>query len=139
MGVSYSSKIVVGVRLSSILEHVDSFKTKYNPDTGEPYQVPIKRYKLLGKEMDSLPSSEEDEELNGLQLHSIGYISDTLENGRIDQAILGIKAGEADFYNNFREVSESALTQAKAKVSDLLAEHHPDVEPQFYIIQHSSY
>jgi len=48
MGVSYSSNLCVGVKMSKVFEIKNKtvLKTKYNPDTGVPYES-----KLIEKEL----------------------------------------------------------------------------------------
>jgi hypothetical protein len=58
MRTRYYSKLVVGVKLSLILEEVSSSTTKYNPNTGEPYQTPARTYKILGETVSYIPENK---------------------------------------------------------------------------------
>ena len=142
MGADYYSKLVAGVKLSSILEEVTSSATKYNPNTGEPYQIPVTKYKIFGELVDSLSelSIGKDGELDSI-FHCASDIWDLMQYGTPrwkEEVIFGIKIKESDWYKNLQPVSIAEIEDAKIQVMELLHPYYPALDPTLHLILRAS-
>jgi hypothetical protein len=118
MSTDYSAKVIVGVKASSFVEEIPSVKTKYDQDTGEPFQVSIKKYKIFDEIVDSIFDSvliEDLEDIN-IELHTVGHLSDVVLGDFQewkDRVVLGIQIKESDLYDNLCELSTTEITEAE--------------------------
>lgn len=95
MGISYSAYAVFGFKLN--IEAVNKKKTKYNEDTGEPYQVEIPSYNVAL--------------VNGVRVADTKYDADSLYVG---EKIEGLEIVQSGY-----EEGTKALGVIVAKVCDL--------------------
>jgi hypothetical protein len=145
MGANYYSKLVIGVKLSSVLEDVASSVTKYNPDTGAPYQIPLTKYKMFGELLDYPSESKnlgEDDESDSRWFHCVTSLWDLIEYGTRqwkEEIVFGVEVKSSDFDKNLQSVSLVEIEDARTQVTELLRPYHPDLEPTLHLILKVSY
>ena len=115
MGISYSSIVCVGFRVS--LEDVTEETTKYNEDTGEPYAVStVVGNKIVGpggmmisRPSGSDPNHYQGDRIEGLELFGDGYDS-------VNQLFLGVEIAKTRGGNGL-EPFETTIPQAVTQFS----------------------
>lgn len=105
MGVNYETKVVIGVRTDKLLHSVKekTTVTKYNPDTGIPYQLDKYEDKFfwLGKEVDRSVVDDIEDIIKpfGLDL----YYAQEYEDNVIGKELNLLNPGEFTSYS-FKEI-----------------------------------
>lgn len=129
MGASFSSSLIAGVRVGDIykVENVGSEVTKYNPDTGKPYQTKVvtKKHLLCGKEIEAKEDGPPEwlPKMSGLDVSSTG--NSAYEDKTYSEFVVGVQLGVAGGYRNDSvlgfpaEKIANALAEAKEKLAKL--------------------
>lgn len=141
MGISVDAYLVAGVRLSDLVQKVreSSSVTKYDPDTGKPYEkaVEVKKVKIGDTTHEQL-----DEYPEGLIKWPKGL--EFLDSGDIggrnnwDNTIVGVKVAEADERDPVKPVDKVVTRDAASKARMLLAKVGFKDEVHLYLIQYGS-
>lgn len=146
MGCTYEQYVVVGVRLSELfqVEHHQTSVTKYNQDTGVPYQQPVTVLKFLWRGQE-IPEPDEyyPEEFvtnlaPGMDVYSSG---ESARNHRgkgwnqydFRQFIVGVAVAKTGESGGVDGIEPEALEAAKQTVKDALG-----MEPQLYLVSYIS-
>jgi hypothetical protein len=123
MGISVSAYLVAGVRLSDLARKVTetSTVTKYNQDTGKPYdtEIVVTKIKIGNKTFDQEAGYPEDliKWPKGLSFVTTGDIGE----GDWDSVVVGVKVAEADDYEwPAVVVTDEKIDEAKEKAKNLL-------------------
>lgn len=141
MGVSVSAHLVVGVRLSDLVQMVreESVVTKFDQDTGKPYDrtVEIKKVKIGSTIHEQLADYPEDliKWPKGLALVKTGDIG---RRNNFDNVVVGVEVVEADDEDPVQHVDEEDLRQAREKAKKFLKKVGWDDEVSLYLVQYGS-
>ena len=145
MGLDVYSRIVVGVELKDLITFcgtVNDPVTKYNPDTGEPYETTVSRkvYRLLDGREITVEDLDGGHLLKALGLRDAGdwydedpdpstalgyYVSSNEGSGETD-GIIGIKVVETGSHRSGEQEASTdsvAVTMADEEAGELLAKH----------------
>ena len=118
--------------------------TKYNPDTGEPYQVPVTRYTMFDKSSNSLVELLENRVIQGqiLRFHCAMNILDIVKTRPAqwkEEVIFGIEIERSDWYHNLKSLSLTEIEKARTQVIEFVSDYHPDLEVLIYLVLAVSY
>jgi hypothetical protein len=141
MGVSVNATLVAGVRLSDLVSKVTETTTvtKYDQDTGKPYdkEIQVTKIKIGDRTFDQ--EAEYPEDLiklpKGLDFETTGDIGG---RGDWDNVVVGAKVAEADDDDPVVEVDLTALDKAINKATDLLKQVGWSDGVSVYLIQYGS-
>ena len=145
MGIDVSARIVVGVPLADLVQEagvVPEVVTKYNEDTGDPYEATKsrKRYILIDGRDITVNALNGESLLDALGLEDASVLDGEAISGELGcyNSIIGIKVVETG--SNRVGDSESATTVmdirgVEEEASDLLAQHFGllDTEMQVFV------
>lgn len=162
MSVSYTATLVCGLRLSDVvrIDHLKSTVTKYNPDTGVPYQTAVEEYKafLFGAAFDPVEPcpSEWGKSLGGLEAFSTGessrrYKPDPGPFGSyaLDEWVVGVEVGDANLrhanlrkraygFGSIEVINNLDLDVARGKVKEILGGFGVSKEPALFLVKYCS-
>jgi hypothetical protein len=124
-------KIVVGVKLSLLIEEVPGFKTRYDSETGESYQTQVFKSKFFGELFEDIRDSKvlEHKELGLISLIDSEDI--TTDSDWQDKTILGIELQTINTSNGFQEVNLNKIQTKLADIRQILVIDYPEIKPSF--------
>lgn len=131
MSISYNAVLVVGVRYDEVVTTRTDTKevTKYNPDTGAPYQHTISEEIGL---VCGVPQDDPDDYLERtLKLEVVvpGY------DGEREDAVVGVTVVEVDQEVSIADVSLARLDKVKIAVDRTLRHHgYTGPAPKTYVL-----
>lgn len=134
MGYSASSKVVYGVKVE--FRDFPNTVTKYDPDTGKPYQKNVSEEKLtLSSTGQIIDGSLLGDDFEACSKDEFGVVYS--DHARNDNRVLGAIVAEAGYDNDVDPVQMG--TGIKENVIEKLAEFGINEKPLLYVITVHSY
>lgn len=137
MGLDVRSKVIVGVKLDLVVDKVT--KTKYNEDTGQPYQI-IEEIPMFYVDGKAVSRREEIVDDFDDVLHYSDY-EDT-DSYFLGMVIAKTGTGSHNDSELYSEITNTARVSKTQKFTTWLKDHELEIDPSLikeYLIMHLSY
>jgi hypothetical protein len=135
MGVIFKAQLVAGLPVKALFNErtTTEYVTKYNEDTGKPYQKGVSLSAVyIG---DRLLVNDKNEPVDLSQWLYDHRLDGNLFESDAECKIFGVLVVEA---KKVEEVANSAIDAAKGEWQSLLSQYGLQLEPKLYLIQHTS-